>query len=140
LAADTMVTMATARSTQGAGTQHNPAQANGVNGTVAPPGSLPPPSARLVVETKVGVDFLDDGYHWRKYGQKNVKGTYPPPSASSATQRAPAACSHTMLVRVQARRTRAATTDVQRRTALSRSRYGACAVCCHTVTGIKMLT
>jgi hypothetical protein len=47
------------------------------SGADRPPGGPhPPPSARLVVETKVGVDFLDDGYHWRKYGQKNVKGTH----------------------------------------------------------------
>jgi len=34
-----------------------------------------PASPRLVVETTADVDHNDDGYSWRKYGQKNVKGT-----------------------------------------------------------------
>ncbi len=89
LAADTIATMATARTSPGGGaTQHSAAQTSsgGSGGTSSgvmpsgadrpPGGPHPPPSARLVVETKVGVDFLDDGYHWRKYGQKNVKGTH----------------------------------------------------------------
>lgn len=29
---------------------------------------------RVVVQTTSGVDILDDGYRWRKYGQKVVKG------------------------------------------------------------------
>lgn len=29
---------------------------------------------RVVVQTTSDVDFLDDGYRWRKYGQKVVKG------------------------------------------------------------------
>lgn len=33
-----------------------------------------PTSPRLVVETSADVDHNDDGYSWRKYGQKNVKG------------------------------------------------------------------
>jgi WRKY transcription factor 2 len=28
---------------------------------------------RIVVQTKSEVDILDDGYRWRKYGQKVVK-------------------------------------------------------------------
>jgi len=41
-------------------------------------------STRLVVETTTDVDHLDDGYHWRKYGQKNVKvsGSSAPSSRS----------------------------------------------------------
>lgn len=33
-------------------------------------------SPRLVIKTSANVDCQDDGYHWRKYGQKTVKGTY----------------------------------------------------------------
>lgn len=29
---------------------------------------------RVVVQTKSNIDILDDGYRWRKYGQKVVKG------------------------------------------------------------------
>lgn len=29
---------------------------------------------RVVVQTRSDVDILDDGYRWRKYGQKVVKG------------------------------------------------------------------
>ena len=29
---------------------------------------------RVVVQTKSEIDILDDGYRWRKYGQKVVKG------------------------------------------------------------------
>lgn len=39
-----------------------------------------PASPRLVVETTADVDHNDDGYSWRKYGQKNVKSSsYPTP-------------------------------------------------------------
>lgn len=29
---------------------------------------------RVVVQTRSNIDILDDGYRWRKYGQKVVKG------------------------------------------------------------------
>lgn len=29
---------------------------------------------KIVVQTRSEVDLLDDGYKWRKYGQKVVKG------------------------------------------------------------------
>lgn len=29
---------------------------------------------RVVVQTTSDIDILDDGYRWRKYGQKVVKG------------------------------------------------------------------
>lgn len=33
---------------------------------------------KVVVQTRSEVDILDDGFKWRKYGQKVVKGnTYP---------------------------------------------------------------
>ncbi len=34
----------------------------------------PVETSRLVVETNFDVDHLDDGYVWRKYGQKAVRG------------------------------------------------------------------
>lgn len=30
--------------------------------------------AKIIVQTTSEVDLLDDGYRWRKYGQKVVKG------------------------------------------------------------------
>lgn len=34
--------------------------------------------SRIIVQTTSEVDLLDDGYRWRKYGQKVVKGNpYP---------------------------------------------------------------
>lgn len=29
---------------------------------------------KIIVQTRSEVDLLDDGYRWRKYGQKVVKG------------------------------------------------------------------
>jgi hypothetical protein len=42
---------------------------------------------RLVVETDVRmeIDYLDDGYRWRKYGQKNVRGSAHPRSYYKCT-------------------------------------------------------
>lgn len=34
--------------------------------------------ARIVVQTRSEVDLLDDGFKWRKYGQKVVKGSAHP--------------------------------------------------------------
>ncbi|KAK4367573.1 hypothetical protein RND71_011365 [Anisodus tanguticus] len=36
--------------------------------------------SKIVLQTRSEVDFLDDGYKWRKYGQKVVKGTRHPRS------------------------------------------------------------
>lgn len=36
---------------------------------------------RVVVQTTSSVDLLDDGYRWRKYGQKAVKGNSNPRQA-----------------------------------------------------------
>jgi hypothetical protein len=46
--------------------------------TTTPTPATPPFPAtpRLVVETTADVDALDDGYNWRKYGQKKVKGAF----------------------------------------------------------------
>jgi hypothetical protein len=30
--------------------------------------------SKIIVQTRSEVDLLDDGYRWRKYGQKVVKG------------------------------------------------------------------
>lgn len=37
-------------------------------------GNGPVKEARVVVQTTSEIDILDDGYRWRKYGQKVVKG------------------------------------------------------------------
>lgn len=37
-------------------------------------GNGPHKEPRVVVQTTSDVDILDDGYRWRKYGQKVVKG------------------------------------------------------------------
>lgn len=38
---------------------------------------------RVVIQTTSEVDILDDGYRWRKYGQKVVKGNPNPRFVSS---------------------------------------------------------
>ncbi|EMS63397.1 putative WRKY transcription factor 4 [Triticum urartu] len=40
---------------------------------------VPAPAQRIIVQTTSEIDLLDDGYRWRKYGQKVVKGN-PHPS------------------------------------------------------------
>eukprot|EP01112_Ceratiomyxa_fruticulosa_P008534 TRINITY_DN2213_c0_g1_i1.p1 TRINITY_DN2213_c0_g1~~TRINITY_DN2213_c0_g1_i1.p1 ORF type:complete len:550 (-),score=130.87 TRINITY_DN2213_c0_g1_i1:124-1773(-) len=47
----------------------------------------PPTTPRLVIETNVNVDHLDDGFHWRKYGQKTVKGSPYPRSYYKCTEK-----------------------------------------------------
>jgi WRKY transcription factor 33 len=37
-------------------------------------GGKPVREPRLVVQTLSDIDILDDGFRWRKYGQKVVKG------------------------------------------------------------------
>ena len=55
----------------------------------APPSKTPPvpvvPDDRHVVETETEADFFDDGYRWRKYGQKVVKGNPHPRSYYKCT-------------------------------------------------------
>jgi len=41
---------------------------------------------RIIVQTRSEVDLLDDGYRWRKYGQKVVKGNPHPRYVSSGTR------------------------------------------------------
>jgi hypothetical protein len=45
----------------------------------------PSASPKLVVETTADIDTLDDGYSWRKYGQKLVKGASHPRSYYKCT-------------------------------------------------------
>jgi WRKY transcription factor 33 len=40
---------------------------------------------RVVVQTMSDIDILDDGYRWRKYGQKVVKGNPNPRSYYKCT-------------------------------------------------------
>lgn len=47
--------------------------------------SAAPPVDRRTVETETESDNIDDGYRWRKYGQKNVKGNSNPRSYYKCT-------------------------------------------------------
>lgn len=46
----------------------------GENEGISAPGSRTVREPRVVVQTTSDIDILDDGYRWRKYGQKVVKG------------------------------------------------------------------
>ena len=46
----------------------------GENEGISAPGSRTMREPRVVVQTTSDIDILDDGYRWRKYGQKVVKG------------------------------------------------------------------
>ena len=50
-----------------------------------PGGSKPVREPRLVVQTLSDIDILDDGFRWRKYGQKVVKGNPNPRSYYKCT-------------------------------------------------------
>ncbi|KNA04751.1 hypothetical protein SOVF_196780 isoform A [Spinacia oleracea] len=52
----------------------------------AAPGSRAVREPRVVVQTTSDIDILDDGYRWRKYGQKVVKGNPNPRSYYKCTQ------------------------------------------------------
>ncbi|GAB4860226.1 WRKY transcription factor [Ancistrocladus abbreviatus] len=51
----------------------------------AAPGSRTVREPRVVVQTPSDIDILDDGYRWRKYGQKVVKGNPNPRSYYKCT-------------------------------------------------------
>uniref|UniRef100_A0A803MW70 WRKY domain-containing protein n=1 Tax=Chenopodium quinoa TaxID=63459 RepID=A0A803MW70_CHEQI len=51
----------------------------------AAPGSRAVREPRVVVQTTSDIDILDDGYRWRKYGQKVVKGNPNPRSYYKCT-------------------------------------------------------
>ena len=46
----------------------------GENEGISAAGSRTVREPRVVVQTTSDIDILDDGYRWRKYGQKVVKG------------------------------------------------------------------
>ncbi|KAJ7959905.1 WRKY transcription factor [Quillaja saponaria] len=55
------------------------------NEGVSAPGSRTVREPRVVVQTTSDIDILDDGYRWRKYGQKVVKGNPNPRSYYKCT-------------------------------------------------------
>ncbi|XP_004302557.1 PREDICTED: probable WRKY transcription factor 33 [Fragaria vesca subsp. vesca] len=55
------------------------------NESYAAPGSRIVKEPRIVVQTTSEIDILDDGYRWRKYGQKVVKGNPNPRSYYKCT-------------------------------------------------------
>ncbi|KAF2291314.1 hypothetical protein GH714_022628 [Hevea brasiliensis] len=59
-------------------------KAEGENEEISAPGSRTVREPRVVVQTTSDIDILDDGYRWRKYGQKVVKGN-PNPRAVITT-------------------------------------------------------
>ncbi|KAK7851745.1 putative wrky transcription factor 25 [Quercus suber] len=63
----------------------------GENEGISAAGSRTVREPRVVVQTTSDIDILDDGYRWRKYGQKVVKGN-PNPSAATAVR--PSAITH----------------------------------------------
>ncbi|KAK3022951.1 hypothetical protein RJ639_046769 [Escallonia herrerae] len=52
---------------------------------ISAPGSRTVKEPRVVVQTTSDIDILDDGYRWRKYGQKVVKGNPNPRSYYKCT-------------------------------------------------------
>ncbi|KAL3517995.1 hypothetical protein ACH5RR_020584 [Cinchona calisaya] len=56
-------------------------ESEGISG----PGSRTVREPRVVVQTTSDIDILDDGYRWRKYGQKVVKGNSNPRSYYKCT-------------------------------------------------------
>ncbi|GLU02600.1 hypothetical protein SLE2022_198450 [Rubroshorea leprosula] len=57
----------------------------GENEGISAPGSRTVREPRVVVQTTSEIDILDDGYRWRKYGQKVVKGNPNPRSYYKCT-------------------------------------------------------
>ncbi|KAL2500418.1 putative WRKY transcription factor 33 [Forsythia ovata] len=55
------------------------------NETISASGSRTVREPRIVVQTTSDIDILDDGYRWRKYGQKVVKGNPNPRSYYKCT-------------------------------------------------------
>ncbi|KAF2291312.1 hypothetical protein GH714_022593 [Hevea brasiliensis] len=60
-------------------------KAEGENEEISAPGSRTVREPRVVVQTTSDIDILDDGYRWRKYGQKVVKGNPNPRSYYKCT-------------------------------------------------------
>ncbi|KAK0596511.1 hypothetical protein LWI29_016385 [Acer saccharum] len=57
----------------------------GENEGISAPGNRTVREPRVVVQTTSDIDILDDGYRWRKYGQKVVKGNPNPRSYYKCT-------------------------------------------------------
>ncbi|XP_030464424.1 probable WRKY transcription factor 26 isoform X1 [Syzygium oleosum] len=57
----------------------------GENDGILAPGNRTVREPRVVVQTTSDIDILDDGYRWRKYGQKVVKGNPNPRSYYKCT-------------------------------------------------------
>ncbi|XP_022729749.1 WRKY transcription factor WRKY24 [Durio zibethinus] len=60
-------------------------RSEGENEGISAPGSRTVREPRVVVQTTSDIDILDDGYRWRKYGQKVVKGNPNPRSYYKCT-------------------------------------------------------
>ncbi|XWS74413.1 hypothetical protein CRYUN_Cryun02cG0213900 [Craigia yunnanensis] len=60
-------------------------RSEGGNEGISAPGSRTVREPRVVVQTTSDIDILDDGYRWRKYGQKVVKGNPNPRSYYKCT-------------------------------------------------------
>ncbi|WOL14794.1 WRKY transcription factor WRKY24-like [Canna indica] len=60
-------------------------KAEGDNEGLSAPGNRTVREPRVVVQTQSDIDILDDGYRWRKYGQKVVKGNPNPRSYYKCT-------------------------------------------------------
>ncbi|XWS53396.1 hypothetical protein CRYUN_Cryun11dG0154000 [Craigia yunnanensis] len=60
-------------------------KSEGENEGISAPGSRTVREPRVVVQTTSDIDILDDGYRWRKYGQKVVKGNPNPRSYYKCT-------------------------------------------------------
>ncbi|KAM5583060.1 WRKY transcription factor WRKY24 [Rosa sericea] len=80
------------RSKSGGGDEYDEDEPNakrwkkeGDNECISAPGSRTVREPRVVVQTTSDIDILDDGYRWRKYGQKVVKGNPNPRSYYKCT-------------------------------------------------------
>ncbi|KAK7273379.1 hypothetical protein RIF29_14428 [Crotalaria pallida] len=66
--------------------ERNPKRRNTDAGvSEAPPSQKTVTEPKIIVQTRSEVDLLDDGYRWRKYGQKVVKGNPHPRSYYKCT-------------------------------------------------------
>ncbi|GKU97272.1 hypothetical protein SLEP1_g10440 [Rubroshorea leprosula] len=63
----------------------NPKRRNTAGETAVPPSHKTVTEPKIIVQTRSEVDLLDDGYRWRKYGQKVVKGNPHPRSYYKCT-------------------------------------------------------
>nr|QGQ64062.1 WRKY transcription factor 39 [Santalum album] len=70
----------------GVNDEPNPKRRSTESGTSEPASSHKTVTeSKIIVQTRSEVDLLDDGYRWRKYGQKIVKGNHHPRSYYKCT-------------------------------------------------------